>query len=147
MSAPKTLDGKIVLQAHLLDNSYKTVLVEPSSTVHDVCRKLAEQIGFSDPDDDSLCFALCETHDGGAVIQRPLPQDREVVSVMETWMDKPNAKFVFQLKLYTETLVNSKDPKVVHMMFIQVRGGGGCGGGLWPWSRALSLSPPSPCLT
>jgi len=39
---------------------------------------------------------------------------------MENWMDKPNAKFVFQLKLYTETLVNSKDPKVIHMMFIQV---------------------------
>ena len=36
-------------------------------------------------------------------------------------MDKPMAKFVFQLKLYTETLVNSKDPKVIHMMFIQVR--------------------------
>ena len=39
MSAPKTLDGKIVLQAYMLDNSYKTLLVEPSSTVHDVCRR------------------------------------------------------------------------------------------------------------
>ncbi len=39
MSAPKTLDGKIVLQAYFLDNSYKTLLVEPSSTVHDVCRR------------------------------------------------------------------------------------------------------------
>ena len=80
-------------------------------------------IGFSDPDDDSLCFGLCETHDGGSVIQRPLAPDREVVSVMENWVDKPQAKFVFQLKLYTETLVASKDPKVIHMMFIQVRPG------------------------
>ena len=39
MAAPKTLDGKIVLQAYMLDNSYKTLLVEPSSTVHDVCRR------------------------------------------------------------------------------------------------------------
>ena len=157
MSAPKTLDGKIVLQAYMLDNSYKTLLVEPSSTVHDVCRRrelavlaaratacpappphsatphpftrtctchdpaVAEMIGFSDPDDDSLCFGLCETHDGGSIIQRPLAPDREVVSVMESWVDKPQAKFVFQLKLYTETLVASKDPKVIHMMFIQVR--------------------------
>lgn len=34
MSAPKTLNGKIVLQAYLLDNSYKTLLIEPTSTVH-----------------------------------------------------------------------------------------------------------------
>ncbi len=39
MSAPQTLDGKIVLKAYFLDNSYKTLLVEPSSTVHDVCRR------------------------------------------------------------------------------------------------------------
>ena len=38
---------------------------------------------------------------------------------MENWVDKPQAKFVFQLKLYTESLVTSKDPKIVHMMFIQ----------------------------
>ena len=85
---------------------------------------MAEKIGFSDPEDDSLCFGLCECVDG-ANIQRPLAPDREVLSVMETWFDKPAAKFVFQLKLYTEQLVNSKDPKVVNMMFIQVRGGGG----------------------
>lgn len=40
---------------------------------------------------------------------------------MEAWFDKPDAKFIFQLKLYTETLVTSKDPKVIHMMFLQVR--------------------------
>jgi hypothetical protein len=38
---------------------------------------------------------------------------------MESWFEKPAAKFIFQLKLYTESLVVSKDPKVVHMMFIQ----------------------------
>ena len=106
-------------------------------------------IGFSDPDDDSLCFGLCETHDGGSLIQRPLPPDREVVSVMENWVDKPQAKFVFQLKLYTETLVNSKDPKVIHMMFIQVRGvahlqGGRPALGL-VFSPPLSLPQPLPC--
>ena len=54
-------------------------------------------------------------------VQRSLPPDREVLAVMEAWFEKPLAKFVFQLKLYTETMVTSKDPKVVNMMFIQVR--------------------------
>lgn len=38
---------------------------------------------------------------------------------METWFDKPGARFIFQIKLYTATLTNSADPKVIHMMFIQ----------------------------
>jgi hypothetical protein len=79
---------------------------------------MAEKMGFADPEDDSLCFGLCESHDG-ATIQRPLLPDREVLSVMETWFDKPAARFVFQIKLFTEQLVNSKDPKIVQMMFIQ----------------------------
>jgi hypothetical protein len=81
---------------------------------------MAERLGFSDPEDDSLCFGLCECMDG-VTIQRPMAPDREVISVMEQWFDKPEAKFVFQLKLYTETMVNSKDPKVINMLFIQVR--------------------------
>lgn len=40
---------------------------------------------------------------------------------MEGWFEKPQAKFVFQLKLYTESILASKDPKIIHMMFIQVR--------------------------
>lgn len=61
-------------------------------------------------------------------VQRSLPPDREVLAVMEAWFEKPLAKFVFQLKLYTETMVTSKDPKVVNMMFIQVRSERGRGG-------------------
>jgi hypothetical protein len=34
MSTPKILNGKVVLQVYMLDNSYKTMLVEPTSTVH-----------------------------------------------------------------------------------------------------------------
>jgi hypothetical protein len=34
MSAPKTMNGKIVLQVYLLDTSYKTLLIEPTSTAH-----------------------------------------------------------------------------------------------------------------
>ena len=55
-------------------------------------------------------------------VQRALAPEREILAITESWFDKPAAKFVFQLKLYTETIVNSRDPKIVHMMFIQVRG-------------------------
>ena len=79
---------------------------------------MAEKCGFSDPEDDALCFSLNECTDG-ATIQRALGPEREILAIMETWFDKPGAKFVFQLKLYTESLVTSKDPKIVHMMFIQ----------------------------
>lgn len=42
---------------------------------------------------------------------------------MEGWFGKPDAKFVFQCKLYTDSIINSKDPKIIQMLFIQVRGG------------------------
>jgi len=117
-NAPRLLNGKVVLQVFLLDNSYKTLLIEPSATVGDVCRAMAEKIGFADAEEDCLSFGLCECVDG-VTIQRALPPEREVLGVMEAWYEKPAAKFVFQVKLYNAALVASKDPKVVHLMFIQ----------------------------
>lgn len=38
---------------------------------------------------------------------------------MEGWYGKPDAKFIFQCKLYTDGMIASKDPKIVHMLFIQ----------------------------
>lgn len=38
---------------------------------------------------------------------------------MESWFEKPDARFVFQCKLYTDTIINSRDPKIIHMLFIQ----------------------------
>jgi len=52
-------------------------------------------------------------------VQRAISPEREILSIMETWFDKPGARFIFQIKLYTATLTNSTDPKVIHMMFIQ----------------------------
>jgi hypothetical protein len=59
---------------------------------------MAEKIGFSDPEDDSLAFGLCECVDG-VTIQRALAPEAEILAVMEQWVGKPNAKFIFQLKL------------------------------------------------
>jgi hypothetical protein len=173
MNVPKMMSGKVVLQCFMLDNSYKTLLIEPTATVlvsapagstsravsarsspfshpaprsQEVCRVMAEKIGFSDPEEDSLCFGLSECTDGVTsefppvpargngplapltpspppsrprAVQRALMADREILNVMEGWFEKPSAKFIFQLKLYSESLVTSKDPKVIHMMFIQ----------------------------
>ena len=49
---------------HHPDNSYKTLLTEPKATVLDTCKSLAEKLGFSDPEDDALCFSLNECLDG-----------------------------------------------------------------------------------
>jgi hypothetical protein len=43
------------------------------------------------------------------------------MSIMEGWKGKPEAKFVFQCKLYTDSMIKSADPKIVHLLFIQVR--------------------------
>ena len=38
---------------------------------------------------------------------------------MEGWFGKPDAKFVFQCKLYTDSIISSKDPKIINLLFIQ----------------------------
>ena len=65
-------------------------------------------------------ITLITIHTSFFAVQRALSPDREVLNVMESWYEKPGAKFIFQLKLYTETMVNSKDPRILHMIFIQV---------------------------
>jgi hypothetical protein len=168
MAGPQTLNGKVVLRVYTLDNSMKTLLIEPTSTVHvrtdggvrssilpgclntaaiyppivqDVCRMMAEKIGFADPEDDSLAFSLNECLDGftsecnyiyenvhcqclltmRCAVGRALSPEREVLTIMESWFGKPEAKFIYQCKLYTDSIINSKDPKIIHMVFIQVR--------------------------
>jgi FERM central domain/WW domain len=79
---------------------------------------MAEKIGFEDPEDDSLCFSLNECVDG-VTISRGLAPDKEVLGIMESWFGKPEAKFIFVCKLYADSIINSKDPKIIHMLFIQ----------------------------
>jgi hypothetical protein len=114
---PREVGGKVVLRVYLLDNSFKTLLVEPASTVEDVVASMAEKLGFANPDDDSLCFSLHECRDG-VTIERALQSKMEVVQLMNKWETK-NAKFVYQCKLFTETILKSADPKIVYMLYIQ----------------------------
>lgn len=76
----RTVDGKVVLKVYMLDNSSKTLLVEPSCTVqvrafhycsyiltcHEqtAVRIMADKLGFTNAADDSLCFGLHLCMDG-----------------------------------------------------------------------------------
>ena len=53
-------------------------------------------------------------------VERPLPSSAEVFPIMEEWATFGKAKFVFMVKLFTESLMSSDDPKVIYMQFIQV---------------------------
>lgn len=122
MAAPakevKTLAGKVIVRVNLLDNSQKTLLVEPTTTVQDVVRIMAEKVGLSNPADDCLNYSLHECKDG-VTIERALPGSTEVVPIQESWADASASKFVFLIKLFTSTQMKSEDPKAVHMMYIQ----------------------------
>lgn len=56
-----------------------------------------------------------------SAVERPLPSSAEVFPIMEEWATFGKAKFVFMVKLFTESLMSSDDPKVIYMQFIQVR--------------------------
>ena len=54
-------------------------------------------------------------------VERALPSAAEVFPIMQDWDSSTGkAKFVFMCKLYTETIVNSDDPKIIYLLFIQV---------------------------
>uniref|UniRef100_A0A7S1CBC4 WW domain-containing protein n=1 Tax=Bicosoecida sp. CB-2014 TaxID=1486930 RepID=A0A7S1CBC4_9STRA len=113
----KVLSGKVIVRVNLLDNSQKTLLVEPTTTVQDVIRTMADKVGFANPADDCLNFSLHEVKDG-VTIERALPGGAEVVPIQESW-DDSNAKFVFQIKLFTASLMASTDSKIIYMAYIQ----------------------------
>jgi hypothetical protein len=48
-----------------------------------------------------------------------LPSDKEVLGTMENWYGNDDAKFICQCKLYTDGMINTKDPKMVQLLFIQ----------------------------
>lgn len=55
-------------------------------------------------------------------VERALKRDREVVPILQSWGDEyPDAKLVYQVKLFTESIIQSEDPKIIYMLFIQVR--------------------------
>mmetsp|Transcript_169178 Transcript_169178/g.411310 ORF Transcript_169178/g.411310 Transcript_169178/m.411310 type:complete len:425 (-) Transcript_169178:53-1327(-) len=114
----KVLSGKVIVRVNLLDNSQKTLLVEPTTTVQDIVNIMADKIDFANKEDDALNCSLHEVKDG-VTIERALPGGSEVVPIQESWPEDSNAKFVFQLKLFTAGMLETDDPKLIYMQFIQ----------------------------
>lgn len=56
-----------------------------------------------------------------SLVQRALSPEIPIVSVLEKWSDHPDARLIYKLKLFTDTITKSTDPKIVHMLFIEVR--------------------------
>jgi hypothetical protein len=56
-----------------------------------------------------------------AAVERALPGDTLVLPILEDWESNANdrAKLVWQCMLFTETILNSTDPKIVDMLFMQ----------------------------
>lgn len=73
------LSGKVILRVNLLDNAQKTLLVEPTTTVQDVIRIMADKLGFANPADDCLNCSLHEVKDG--VTSKSQMASQEEVSV------------------------------------------------------------------
>jgi hypothetical protein len=111
------LNGKIVLPVFLLDNSQLRLLVEPTTTAADVAEMMANKIGLPDPEDDAKCFAIHECRDG-FTIGRPMHATDLVVPRMQSW-SSPHAKYVYMCKLFTETIIHSRDPKIQNLLYIQ----------------------------
>lgn len=94
------------------------MLIDSVSTAQDVCQFMATKLNFADPMDDALCFSLHECIDG-VTVSRALAGEREILPIMESWEDSPDAKLVFQCNVFTESILKSSDPAVVRLLFIQ----------------------------
>ena len=48
-------------------------------------------------------------------------QVESVSDSFRSWGENSNGKFVFRIKLFTDSLRRSSDPAIIHLMYIQVR--------------------------
>lgn len=97
----------------------KTLLMDETATVGDVCAEMALKVGFQNCTAVGPCFSLHECLDG-VTISRVLSPKVPVAEIMSRWT--PNSevpRFVYQVKLFMDSLKKSTDPKVIYMLYIQ----------------------------
>lgn len=103
----------------MLDNSLKTLLIDEGTTAEDICRTMAEKLGFENPKEDSRYFGLFEARNG-AHVNRVLSGSESVLSVTQSWgEDVPNALLVYQCKLFMNSLFTDTPPKVMYLLYAQ----------------------------
>jgi hypothetical protein len=116
-AAPK-LGGKTVLHIHLLDNSFKTLLIDESTTADDVVLTMAEKVGVADPAKFASAFGLFESKDG-VLVGRPLAGAESVLAVHSSWMPGSKGLFVFQVKVFMTSTHALDDPVLLHLFYLQ----------------------------
>mmetsp|Transcript_21795 Transcript_21795/g.70167 ORF Transcript_21795/g.70167 Transcript_21795/m.70167 type:complete len:412 (-) Transcript_21795:62-1297(-) len=112
------LQGKSVVRVYMLDNSTKTLILEPTTTAKEVSQTLAEKIGLRDSKSSAQFFALFESKNG-VTVNRPLADDESVLEVVSSWEPGSKSLLVYQVKLFMNTNMNSDDPKMMYMLYVQ----------------------------
>lgn len=117
----RRIGEKLALKLYLLDNSTKTLLIRKSTTASDVCRALAEKVGFARPERDHAYFAVYQATnwipDG-----TPLPPERLIMPLVNAWKPEENRLLLFQLKLFVDAIVTvaaSECSRVEYCLYIQ----------------------------
>eukprot|EP00743_Colponemidia_sp_Colp-15_P007025 GILK01007581.1.p1 GENE.GILK01007581.1~~GILK01007581.1.p1 ORF type:complete len:411 (-),score=36.35 GILK01007581.1:362-1561(-) len=109
---------KSVVRIHFLDNEFKTIAIDETTSAADVCQMVADKIGVA----ESIHFALFEsiTHKTGRREDRCLDGSEFPAQVMLQWAaGSRTAKWVFKRKIFLESKMVSKDPMTNHLLYIQ----------------------------
>lgn len=116
----QTIGGQIAIKVYLLDNSMKTLLVDLTATVYDICTYMADKCGITSISPIlSSCFSLHECIDG-VNISKPLPLQVPVIDVIKKWPSGNIPRFVYQIKLFVDSIKHSKDKHILRLLYIQL---------------------------
>jgi len=97
----------------------KTLLVDPSATVYDICTYMADKCGITAVSPILMpCFSLHECLDG-VNISKPLPSQVPVVDIISKWPVGNIPRFVYQIKLFVDSIKNSTDKHILRLLYIQ----------------------------
>lgn len=118
MAAVRQLGDKRVVKVYLLDNSFKTLLMAEDATVEDLVQDMAMKLTFADPQRMAPCFSLHECLDG-VTISKVLHPSAKLGDIMGKWPAGDVPRFVYQVKLYMETIKQTTDSKIQYMLYIQ----------------------------
>eukprot|EP00948_MAST-09A_sp_MAST-9A-sp1_P002914 g2914.t1 len=107
------INDKCPIRIFLLDGSSKTLLVHTDTTVQEVCAVMCRKLGFKNQAAAKTYFSIFSSKDGNKV-DRPLPEKALVYEEQQV-----NAKLFYMVKLFLDSSLESTDPKILKMFYIQ----------------------------
>ena len=125
------LNNKLVVRVYKLDNSKTVILVDPTSTVESCLKGVCEKLNVPDAEDNYINFSLHTCLDG-VTISRALEKTATMLSVQQGWEeemkaqgvdieaeDAPEPRLVLQVRLFTQSMLDSSDTVLVRLQYIQ----------------------------